>query len=104
MRALFTIKAIKKILFNAEDATYTIPILVDSTAAIAMNVSENPTRRTRHITTRFWFGKQAEQQGHVLFVKVDGNTQQIADMGTKNLQAREARYYRYLFEGQHEDS
>jgi hypothetical protein len=90
-RALFTMKAIRKVLFNSEDAPYTIPICVDSTAALAMNVSENPTRKTRHIISRFWFGRQAYQQGLVDYLKVDGNTQQIADMGTKNLQARETR-------------
>ena len=98
MRIRFTSKAISKLLYNADDSAVTVPVLVDSSAAIAMNTSEKPTRKTRHVASRFWYGRQAIQEGRVAFVKVDGSTQQPADVGTKILSDRESQYYRYLFE------
>ena len=56
MRAKYTIKAICKIVYNSDDANYTIPVCVDSSAAIAMNTAEKPTRKTRHVASRFWYG------------------------------------------------
>ena len=99
MRALFTSKAIKSLFFQDPEAPYTIPICVDSTAAMAMNSSDNPTKKTRHIASRFWFGRQAKLQGLIDWVKVNGSNQQPADPGTKLFQARESQYYRYLVEG-----
>ena len=101
MRALYTVRPIKKVFFNSEEAGYTIPVMVDSSSAIIMNTSENPSKRTRHITSRYWYGRRAAALGDCVYIKVDGNTQNPADMGTKNLQARDTRYYRYLFEGPH---
>ena len=98
MRAKYTIKAICKIVYNSDDSNYTIPVCVDSSAAIAMNTAEKPTRKTRHVASRFWYGRQAIQQGHAMFIKVNGATQQPADPGTKNSSDKESQYYRYLFE------
>jgi hypothetical protein len=98
MRIQFTIKTIARLLFGNEDAPYTVPICVDSSAAISMNTAEKPTRRTRHVNSRHWFGRQAAKEGRVAFVKVDGKTQQPADPGTKNMSDRESQYYRFLFE------
>ena len=98
MRMRFTKKAICKILFMDENAPLTVPILVDSSAAIAMNLSKNPTKRTRHVDTRYWYGRTSIMDGHAALVKVDGATQQAADPGTKNMRDRESQYYRYLFE------
>ena len=98
MRMRYTKKAIAKILFGSEDTQLTIPICVDSTAAIAMNTSDNPTRKTRHVESRYWYAKTSINEGHAKLVKVDGATQQPADIGTKNQNDREMQYYRYLFE------
>ena len=98
MRMRFTKKAICHILFGKPSAPLTVPVLVDSTAAISMNESENPTRRTRHVDSRYWYGRVSIAEGHAVLVKVDGKTQQPADIGTKNMRDRESQYYRYLFE------
>ena len=98
MRILYTMKAIKKIFMGSTEATYTVPVLVDSSAAIAMNTSENPSRRTRHVASRHWFARQSQQQGHTALVKVDGKTQQPADIGTKLFKEDDSAYYRALFE------
>ena len=101
MRMRYTKKAICHILFMDEDAPLTVPILVDSTAAIAMNESDTPTRRTRHVESRYWYGRRSVQAGHAAMVKVDGKTQQPADVGTKNMRDRESIYCRGPFESPH---
>ena len=98
MRMRFTKKAICKIMLGDQDAPYTTPILVDSAAALAMNTSDNPTKRTRHVESRYWYGRSSIADGHAALVKVDGKTQQPADIGTKNMRDCESQYYRYLFE------
>ena len=98
MRMKYTKKAICQILFMDKDAPLTVPVCVDSSAAVSMNVSENPTRRTRHVESRYWYTRAAIQEGHAALVKVQGDAQQPADVGTKNLRDRESQYYRYLFE------
>ena len=98
MRMRYTKKALCKILFKAPEAQMTVPICVDSTAAIAMNNSENPTKKTRHVESRYWYGRTSIQEGHAKLIKVDGATQQPADIGTKNQSDKETKYYRYLFE------
>ena len=98
MRVLACVKTITALFLGNATGNVTVPILVDSSAAISMNTSEQPTRRTRHVESRFWFGKQAIQEGRANLVKVDGKTQQAADIGTKNFQAQEARPYLELFE------
>ena len=98
MRMRYTKKAICHILFMCPDARLTVPVCVDSTAAMAMSVSENTTKRARHIESRYWYGKISIQAGHAVLIKVDGKTQQPADPGTKNMRDRESKYYRYLFE------
>ena len=100
-RSRFPFKAICNILYGNPNYDYTIPIFVDSSAAIAMNTTDKPTKRTRHIESRYWYGKQQCAQGRAKLYKVDGATQQAADIGTKIIQAHESRYYRYLFEGEH---
>ena len=98
MKVLSTMKVFAPLFLGDDDATLTVPILVDSTAAISMNTSDQPSRRTRHVASRFWFGKQAVKEGKAAFVKVDGKTQQAADPGTKNQQAQEYAPYMSLFE------
>ena len=98
MRMRYTKKAICKILFMDANAPLTVPVCVDSSAAIAMNTASNPSRKTRHVESRYWYTKSSIREGHVGLVKVDGKTQQPADIGTKNQRDKESQYYRYLFE------
>ena len=91
-------KALSQLWFREDDAPYTVPILVDNSAAITMSKSDQLTRNTCHIESCYWFNRQAVQQGKVAYVKVDGKTQQPADLGTKNIQARDAAPYLNLFE------
>ena len=85
MRASYVTKILCKLWYDNADASYTVPICVDSSAAKAMNESDCPSRKTRHVESRCWFGKLARQQGRVRCVKVDGDTQQPADIGAKNV-------------------
>ena len=101
MRMRCTKKAMCKILFMSEDAPLTVPICVDSTAAIAMSTSDNVSRKTRHVESRFWYARSSVREGHAALVKVNGASQQPADMGTKPLNERQTQYYRYLFEAPH---
>ena len=43
MRVLYTMTAVSQLWFQQENVLYTVPICVDSTAAIAMNESDNIT-------------------------------------------------------------
>ena len=87
MRVLHAKKAISHLLHGEKDVDLTVPICVNNLAAVIMNTSDAPTHCTRHMESRCWFGKQAIQQGHAKFVKVDGALQQPANDGTKNFQA-----------------
>ena len=97
-RSRYAFKAIMKILFGNPEHTYTVPILVDSSAAISMNTSDNPSRKTRHIEGRYWYGRQAIAQGHARLYKVQGDKYQPADIGTKNMSHMDTMFYRSLFE------
>ena len=98
MRTRFIAKAVFKILFNDPNFDYTVPICVDSQAAIQMNESDNPTRRTRHIESRYWYGRLLRERALVAYVKVDGKEEQPADIGTKITTSEGSVFYRGLFE------
>ena len=99
MRALYIARIVAELESGSPDAApQTVPICVDNSAALIMNESDNTSRRVRHVESRYWFGKTARQRGLVKFIKVDGKTQQPADLGTKNVQDSEARPYLDLFE------
>ena len=98
MKILSTMKDFAPLFMKDSNDTLTVPNLVDSNAAIPMNTSDQPTRRTHHVESRSWFGKQAVQEGKAAFVKVDGKKQQAADPGTKNQQLSEYKSYVELFE------
>jgi hypothetical protein len=97
-RSRFSWKGIATILFGDPNYDYTIPIIVDSSAAIAMNNSDKPTKRTRHIESRYWYGSLVISQGGAKLYKARGEDQQPADMGTKSKQSKDTEYYRSLFE------
>ena len=90
-RSRYAFKAIAYILLGDPNYNYTIPIFVDSSAAISMNTSDNPTKKTRHIDIRYWYGRQAVAQGLATLIKVAGDTQQPADIGTKAIDAGESQ-------------
>ena len=98
MRVLHTKKVISHLLHGEKDVDLTVPICVNNSAAIIMNTSDATSRCTRHVESRCWFGKQAIQQGHAKFVKVDGALQQPANIGTKSFQAQDSAYCLTLFE------
>ena len=99
MKALYVARCLAHAKTGNEDAQpATIPVCVDNSAAKIMNESENVSKRVRHVESRYWFGRRACQQGLVKFVKVEGKSQQPADIGTKNVQEKDARFYIDLFE------
>ena len=99
MRAIYLSRVINMIRTGAWGyVAPTIPVCVDNNAAITMNESENITRRVRHVESRQWFGRKATQDGRVKWVKVDGKTQQPADLGTKPVPSGEAKPYLSWFE------
>ena len=99
MKARYISRCLALIRTGCDDAwADTVPILVDNQAAVIMNESDNLTRRARHIESRYWYGRYAVKNGHAKFVKVEGKTQQPADLGTKNIQEADARPYLLLFE------
>jgi hypothetical protein len=66
---------------------YTLPIFVDSEAAIAMNLNDKDTKRTRHIQRRWQYTRHAQHRGDIRTYHVNGDLYQLADVGTKNLRA-----------------
>jgi hypothetical protein len=71
-------------------APFTVPMLVDSTAAIAINSNDKDTRRTRHIERRWLYTRSERQCGHLSIHHVSGDEYQLADLGTKNVPAPKA--------------
>ena len=67
-RVQFPLRAWKMIAHNEPERPMTVPIMVDSQAAIAMNESDNPTRRTRHIESHSWCGREAVLHGIAKFI------------------------------------
>ena len=102
MRAIWVGRIVAHIRTGKEDSTPpTIPVCVDNSAAIVMNNSDNTSKRVRHVESRHWFGQSACQKGLMKLIKVDGKTQQPADLGTKNVQEVDARLHLNMFEVPH---
>ena len=57
MRSRFPLQAIAKILYGQDASVWTIPVFVDSSAAIVMNSSDRVSPKTRHIQGRYWYGR-----------------------------------------------
>ena len=76
---------IQELRYGNPDRPYTVPVLVDSQAAEAMTASDKDTKRTRHVERRWHYSRHARQSGHISVHKCDGETQQLADLGTKVL-------------------
>jgi hypothetical protein len=63
----------------------------DSSAAIAMNTSNKPTKRNRHIDRRYFYGREEFLGAKLLFHHI-GADYSLGDLGTKNLQHEESKY------------
>jgi hypothetical protein len=66
-------------------------MMSDSSAAIAMNSSNKPTKRNRHIDRRYFYGRE-EFLGAKLSFHHTGADFSLGDLGTKNLQHDESKY------------
>ena len=88
---------IADVLCNDPSRPWTIPLFTDSSAAIAMNNNERPSRRTRHIDRRYFFtrGEIAAARVRLHHIPADYS---LADVGTKNLTAEESVYKLSLME------
>ena len=67
----YTRKAIADLLFDDPDRPWTIPFLSDSQAAIAMNKSERPTKRNKHIDRQYFYGRNEKLAGNLEFLYID---------------------------------
>jgi len=88
---------IADILFDDPDRPWTIPVMSDSSAAIAMNNNSRPTRRSRHIDRRWFYARSEVAAGRIILNHV-GADYSLADTGTKNLTAEESAYKLSLME------
>ena len=74
-------QAIADVLFDDDTKPWTVPFLSDSQAAIAMNESEKPTKRNKHIDKRYFFGRQEKMSSNVDYMYVD-TTRCMPDVAT----------------------
>jgi hypothetical protein len=91
MACAYARMGIADILFDDADKPWTIPLISDSSAAIAMNSSNKPTKRNRHIDRRYFYGRQEYLASKLEFHHIDAD-HSLADLATKNLTAEEAAY------------
>ena len=94
--ATMAVAHIRQIVMEIEtgnaDAPYTVPLLLDSSAADAIMRNDKDTRRTRHIARRWLYTRSARRQGELSVHHVNGDKFQVADPGTKNLPMNKASY------------
>ena len=74
---------VMEIMTGDSDCIYTVPFLLDNTAAEIMTRNNKDTKRTRHIARRMLFARYECQHGHILVHYVDGKQHQVANIGTK---------------------
>jgi hypothetical protein len=65
------------------DASYTVPMFTDSKSTIDIARNDRGTARTRHMGRRKLLVRTMSQSGNILLIWCDGETQQLADIGTK---------------------
>jgi hypothetical protein len=65
------------------DASYTVPMFTDSKSTIDIARNDRGTARTRHMGRRQLLVRTMSRSGNILLIWCDGETQQIADIGTK---------------------
>jgi hypothetical protein len=91
MACAYARMGIADILFDDPSRPWTIPMISDSSAAIAMNSNNKPTKRNRHIDRRYFYGRE-EFLGAKLSFHHIGADYSLGDLGTKNLQHEESEY------------
>jgi hypothetical protein len=91
MACAYVRMGIADILFDDPTRPWTIPMISDSSAAIAMNTSNKPTRRNRHIDRRYFYGREEYLASKLIYHHIDAD-HSLADLGTKNLTTEEAAY------------
>ena len=75
------------------DNIYTVPILTDSSATIAIAANQRGTSNTKHMSRRQLLVRQGQNMGHIKLFHVKGKSDQIADIGTKSgIPANEFEY------------
>jgi hypothetical protein len=93
-----------QIVTGDSSAPYTVPIFTDSSAAEAISKNDRDTKRTRHIDRRFQYARHARKSGHISVHHVNGDTYQLADLGTKNVPTEEASYKLSIIEAPSTDN
>ena len=88
---------VSDVLFDNPERPWTVPFCSDSMAAIAMNNSDRPSRRSRHIERRWFYGRSEVQAARIKLHHV-GADYSMADVGTKNLSHEESAYKLSLME------
>jgi hypothetical protein len=88
MCANHTKQILMELRYGNPDRPYTVPILIDSSAALAMVHSDKVTAKTRHVARRWQYGRHAQSSGDVIVHHINGDAHQLADIGTKNLSSQ----------------
>jgi hypothetical protein len=91
MACAYVRMGIADILFDDHNRPWTIPMISDSSAAIAMNSNDKPTKRNKHIDRRYFYGREECLASKIEFHHIDAD-HSLADLATKNLTAEEAAY------------
>ena len=91
MACSYVRKAVADVLFDDPERPWTVPFLSDSQAAIAMNKSEKPTKRNKHIDKRYFYGLQEKLAGRIELLYVDTD-HSLPDVATKGLTQEESQY------------
>jgi hypothetical protein len=91
MACVYARMGIADILFNNAEKPWTIPLISHSSAAIAMNSSNKPTKQNRHIDRQYFYGREEYLASRIEFHHIDAD-HLLADLATKNLTAKEAAY------------
>lgn len=84
LNSLQVARAYMEIVNRSPDETYTVPILTDSSATIAIAANQRGTSNTKHMSRRQLLVRQGQNLGYIKLYHVQGKTDQIADIGTKS--------------------
>lgn len=80
-----------ELLTGDSEASLTVPVFVDNSAAIAISSSERSTAKTRHIARRHLFCREMHLSAAVQVLHLSRDLQP-ADLGTKNLPYSESSF------------
>ena len=72
------------VVFGSAETKYTVPVLIDNTAALLMSQNEKDSKRTRHMERRWLFNRHETRVGNVKGFHCPAQFQ-LADPATKNL-------------------